>query len=398
MQAGPLLYYITRPSIRKAPLSRNSTIKVAHMSMGNPWLWSCFYLGLGLLLGSVLYRSDFCMAGILRDVFLFRDFTLLRHLFLAVMLCTFFFLMMREAGILPSEQPQTFGGGSLLGVLGGVIFGIGMVLAGGCVLSTLYKIGGGNLAHGLAFAGIIIGSLLYAELFPLLWAAEQHLAFGSETTLMQLWPRGARTALWLAIGGTAALCAVWQRQGKWRVYAAAEGYLQPWRVAVALALLNLAAYAFSGWPLGISTAYAKVGAFLQMQLAPGHTAGLEYFSQTSLTVVAGTSILSGGSGPQIDLYVYTEVMLMLGVFAGGLFNALLLHEFRLSGWPPLRQGLAALGGGILLAMGARMAGGCNIKHLLGGLPLLSIQSFLFLGGLLAGVWIGVLLLPKIIYR
>jgi uncharacterized membrane protein YedE/YeeE/TusA-related sulfurtransferase len=251
MQAGPLLYYITRPSIRKAPLSRNSTIKVAHMSMGNPWLWSCFYLGLGLLLGSVLYRSDFCMAGILRDVFLFRDFTLLRHLFLAVMLCTLFFLLLREAGILPSGQPQTFGRGSLLGVLGGVIFGIGMVLAGGCVLSTLYKMGGGNLAHGMAFAGIVIGSLLYAELYPLLSVAEQRMTFGDETTLMQLWPQGARTILWLAIGVTGALCVAWQRQGKWQVNAAAQSYLQPWRVAVILALLNLAAFAFSGWPLWV---------------------------------------------------------------------------------------------------------------------------------------------------
>jgi uncharacterized protein len=368
------------------------------MLVGNPWLWSCFYLSLGLLLGSILYRGDFCMAGILRDVFLFRDFTLLRHLFLAVMLCTLFFLLMRESGILPSEQPQTFGRGSLLGVLGGLLFGVGMVLAGGCVLSTLYKMGGGNLAHGMAFIGIIAGSLLYAELYPLLWTAEQHLALGSETTLLQVWPRGAKAALWLAIGVAAAWCAVWQRQGKWQVSAAAQGYLQPWRVAVGLALLNLAAYAFAGWPLGISTAYAKIGAFLETLLAPGHAAGLAYFSRTSLTVNIGSSTLSGGGGPQMDLYVHTEVTLMLGVFAGAFFNALRLGEFRLSGWPPLRQGLAALGGGILIAMGARMAGGCNIKHLLGGLPLLSIQSFLFLGGLLVGVWFGVRLLPKIIYR
>jgi uncharacterized protein len=368
------------------------------MLAGNPWLWSFFYLSLGLILGSVLYRSDFCFAGILRDVFLFRDYTLLRHLFLALFLSTLFFLLVREAGILPPGQPPTFGRGSFLGLLGGVLFGIGMVLAGGCVLSTLYKMASGNLGHGISFVGIIVGSLLYAEFYPLLSAAEQSMAFGSETTLLQLWPQGLRAGVWLAISMAAAMCLVWQRQGKWWVTAAAQGYLQPWRVAVALALLNLAAYAFSGWPIGISTAYAKIGAFLEMLLAPGHTAGLEYFSRTTLTVVVGSSILSGGSGPQIDLYVYTEVMLMLGVFAGAFFSALSLGEFRLSGWPPLRQGLAALGGGIMIAMGARMAGGCNIKHLLGGLPLLSIQSILFLVGLLAGVWAGVRLLPKIVYR
>lgn len=36
-----------------------------------------FNLLTGALLGNILYRSDFCMAGIFRDLFLFRNYSLL---------------------------------------------------------------------------------------------------------------------------------------------------------------------------------------------------------------------------------------------------------------------------------------------------------------------------------
>jgi uncharacterized protein len=368
------------------------------MLLGEPWLLAPFHLLIGLILGSILYRGDFCMAGILRDLFLFRDRTLLRPLLLAVVLITFFFLLAKVAGILPPGPPPTFGGASLLGAAGGLLFGIGMVLAGGCVISTLYKMAGGNLAHFVAFLGIVAGSLVYAEVHPQLREVERLTAFGGGTTLIQIWPRAGRAAAWLLVAAGAVLFLVWQRQGKWQVVAAANGYLQPWRVAVMLALLNLAVYIGSGWPIGISTAYAKIGAGLETLLAPGHAAGLQYFSQASLVVEAGARTLRGGGGPQVDLIFLTEGALMLGIVAGAFLTALLLREFRIYGLPPWRQGVAAFGGGMLIAVGARMASGCNIKHLLGGLPLLSLQSLVFVGGMLVGAWLGARLLPHIIFR
>ncbi|WP_305042289.1 YeeE/YedE thiosulfate transporter family protein [Geoalkalibacter sp.] len=368
------------------------------MLYDNPWLWFFSYLGIGLLLGTVLYRSDFCMAGMLRDVFLFRDRTRLRHLFLAVVLTLFLFLLVREVGWQTFDSPAGFSRGSLLGVAGGVVFGIGMVLAGGCVFSTLYKMAGGNLAYVLVFCGIIAGSLLYAELFPWLQVLEQQLALAGPAGLNQLWPQAARAASWLLVAGALILFVTWQRQDQWQLPSASEGYVQPWLAAVFLAALNAAAYLLSGLPLGISTAYAKLGAFAENLLLPAHVAQLEYFNRSSLVVRAGESLLLGGAGPRLDMVAYTEGALLLGILLGAFFNALLLREFRIYGRPPLRQGGAAFAGGVMLALGARLANGCNIKHLLGGLPLLSFQSLLFFGGLLVGAWVGARLLPRIILR
>lgn len=368
------------------------------MLLVNPWLLALFNLGIGMLLGRILFRGDFCMAGILRDVFLFGDRTLLKAIFLAVILTMFLFLLGRSFGLLAVEPPPTFGPPSLTGLLGGLLFGIGMVLAGGCVVSTLYKMAGGNLAHGLAFVGIIVGSLLYAEVQPLFKAAERLTSLGAAVTFFQIWPRAGQGAVWLLMGGAGLVFLHWQRQGKWQVAASCQSYLQPWRVAVVLAVLNLAVYFFSGWPMGISTAYAKLGAGIETLVFPDHVAKLAYFSQPSVVVKAAGRTLTGGAGPRIDLIFHTELMLMLGIVGGAFLTAVRLGEFRIYGLPPLRQGLATFGGGLLVALGARIANGCNIKHVLGGLPLLSLQSLLFVGGMLVGAWLGAKLLPKIIFR
>jgi len=361
-------------------------------------LLALVHLLIGLILGSVLFRSDFCMAGILRDVFLFRDHALLRPLFLAVILTLFLFLLVRSTGLLPFEPPPTFAPGSLTGLLGGLVFGIGMVLAGGCVVSTLYKMGSGNLANGVAFAGIVFGSLLYAEMHPFVRGVEHLTRLTSEVTLLQSWPVAGPGAGWLLVIASIPLFLFWQRQGKMVVEAAAEGYLQPWRVALVLALLNLLALLASGWPIGVSTAYAKIGAYLETLLLPGHAATLAYFREPSLVVRLGDTVLAGGGGPGADLIFFSEMPLLLGIVVGSCLTALSLREFRISGLPPFRQGVSAFAGGLLVALGARIASGCNVKYLLGGLPLLSYQAFLFTVGMLAGAWIGVRLLPRIILR
>lgn len=368
------------------------------MLLANPWLLALFNLGIGMILGSIFFRSDFCMAGILRDVFLFGDRTLLNALFLAVILTMFLFLLGRIFGLLAVDPLPTFGPPSLTGLLGGLLFGVGMVLAGGCVVSTLYKMAGGNLAHGLAFVGIIVGSLLYAEVYPLFKVAEGLTSLGDTVTLFQVWPHAVEAAVWLLAIGAGLVFLHWQRQGKWQVVAGCQGYMQPWRVAIALALLNLAVYFFSGWPMGISTAYAKVGAWIESLFFPGHVTSLAYFSRSTVVMEAAGGTLTGGAGPSIDLIFHTELMLMLGIVIGAFLTALRLGEFRIYGLPPLRQGVATFAGGLLIAIGARMANGCNIKHVLGGLPLLSLQSLLFVGGLLIGAWLGARLLPKIILR
>ena len=355
------------------------------MLQSNPWFWFIFYFGLGLILGTVLYRSDFCMAAILRDVFLFKDTARLRHLFLAVVLTFFLFFLVSEIGLSPPEPFRGYGVVSLLGLGGGLVFGLGMVLAGGCVMSSLYKMASGNLTYVLVFFGMILGSMLYAELFPWFQGVEHHLSLDMPVSLFQLWPQAMRWIAWGSIGLAALLFIFWQRQGHWHLKVEVADYLQPWLAAIFLACINLAFYLFSSVPLGISSGYAELAGYLGRLITPEHLASLEYYRRPDL--MHFTELRANG-----------EVVLMAGVVLGAFVNAVVLREFRVSGRPPWRQGGAAFAGGILIALGARMAQGCNFKHLLGGLGLLSAQSMLFVLGLLLGVWAGAWCLPRIILR
>lgn len=363
--------------------------------MFNPWTWFLFYFCIGLMLGVVLYRSDFCIAGILRDVFLFNDLARLRHLLLTVLLTALFFVLAAEAGLQPIANMTGLKQVSLLGVFGGLIFGFGMVLAGGCVFSSLYKMAGGNLAYLLVFVGILCGSLVYAEIFFWTQLFEQYLAPGWN---VRLWPWDNRM-LGLTLGSVImVLLLTGTRTSPWIVKTYATSYLQPWRAAVYVALINSSVYLFSGQPMGISTAYAKIGAFFAQMIAPVHSSRLDYFNQSTLEVKIDGQLITGSGGPQWDLYAYTEGALLVGILFGAFMTAVFLREFRVSGFPPMRQGIMVFFGGVLLALGARLANGCNIKHLLGGLPLLSTQSVLFVAGMLVGISLGTKILPRLILR
>lgn len=124
------------------------------------------HLFLGVGLGIVMHRSDFCIAGAFRDIFLTRDFFRLRALFLLVCVTSVLVYLGRETGLITSYPPSFFGAPSPMNLAAGIIFGIGMVLAGGCITGTLYKMGTGNFISLFAFAGLLLGTVLFGLVYP----------------------------------------------------------------------------------------------------------------------------------------------------------------------------------------------------------------------------------------
>lgn len=355
-------------------------------------------LFLGIILGVVFYRGDYCMVAMLRDFYLIRDTTLLRSFVLYLLLASALFHLGALTGLLTFLPPPTLQPPSLLTLAGGVLFGIGMVLAGGCVVGTLYKMASGNLTNWLGFIGILAGSLLYAEIHPLAQHLARNTAFTRTVTLAQNSSVVRSTLLLAFLLGGAFLVSHWGRQGRLRTIAHARGYLQPWTVAVILAGLNFCYYALAGSPMGVTTAYAKIASWLEQHVLPDHVANLTYFQADSVSFRVGDVLLTGGAGPRPDFISVTELPLAAGVFAGALATALYYREFRIYGLPPGRQGLAALAGGMLLGFGARLANGCNIKFFLGALPLLAWQGLFFALATAAGAYLGTKILTHYIVR
>jgi len=358
-------------------------------------------LTIGLTAGFVMHRSDFCVTACFRDVFLIRDFFLMRQMLLLVVASMVLFEAGRLTGAITIYPFPGFSAPSLGNVIGGFVFGIGMVLAGGCVCGSLFKLGAGSAASLLAVVGMLVGSTLYAEIHPQ-WSsfAKSTVLIEDAVTLPQ-WFKLSPTALLLplAAGGSFWLFREF-RAGRMDRAAFAIGHLAPWRAALILALLGFTSYVLIGTPMVITTSYAKLGASIESLFAPEHVKNLAYFSLNSLSYTPPFSdqAITGGPGPQLDAIAAIQYPLLIGIVGGAFFSAAHLGEWRLQWRLPRRQFASALTGGLLLGLAARMAPSCNIHHLWGGIPLLALPSLLFLAGLLPGTWLGARLLARFVIR
>lgn len=136
-------------------------------------LWQEHYvyavaLGVGTIIGIILRYSRFCFTAAFRDPFISGNTRVLRGMILAMIVSTVGF------AIIQSGYTYSKGGNydlipgavSSVGVhvmIGAFIFGIGMVLAGGCASGVLMRIGEGHALHWVVLVGFIIGTLLGAK-------------------------------------------------------------------------------------------------------------------------------------------------------------------------------------------------------------------------------------------
>ncbi len=346
---------------------------------------------IGLLAGFLMHRSDYCVAGMFRDIFLFRNISMLRYLAIQVIATMVLFEICRTLGLLPLYPFPLLGFASAANIIGGFIFGVGMVMAGGCVVGTLYKMGAGSVISAVAFVGLIVGSAIYAELHPL-WApfVKATTFFQPAKTLPELLGINPVLVLSPVVAVSIIIFIKWHKENQIIRQSEAKGYIQPWKTAVAIALLGVLSYVLVGMPLGITTTYAKIAAMLETLLIPEHVGTVNFFQLTPLNVThpATGALLQGGAGPQLDSIWAIQFPLIAGIVLGSTFSALLLGEFAIQYRVPLAQVFMALSGGLLLGVASRMAPACNVWHLMGGLPILALQSLLFILGLLPGAWVG----------
>lgn len=133
-------------------------------------LWKNYYLyaislGIGLLIGIILRYSRFCFAAAFRDPFITGNTKVIQAVILGLIVSTIGFgIIQLRAGPRPLGEYRTIPGTiSPVGIhtmVGAFIFGIGMVLAGGCASGLLMRVGEGHTTHLIVIIGFLIGSLL----------------------------------------------------------------------------------------------------------------------------------------------------------------------------------------------------------------------------------------------
>ena len=118
---------------------------------------------IGAAFGFVLQRGRFCVNSAFREV-LFEDYTMLRAYLLAVAVTMIGANLIEDMGWIQHAGETVVlyrqGFAPFANIIGGFIFGMGIVLAGGCGSGILYRVGEGNLAYVLAVCGFIFGIFL----------------------------------------------------------------------------------------------------------------------------------------------------------------------------------------------------------------------------------------------
>ncbi len=118
----------------------------------------------GFILGFLVQRSRFCMTSAIRDFLLFKVTRNLKMALIILVITTFFYTLFLTFNVFkPTPIPAGW-----FSFVGGILFGIGMAIAGGCVISTFSRIGQGNINYVIVAIFMLIGIYVGSYLFKLI--------------------------------------------------------------------------------------------------------------------------------------------------------------------------------------------------------------------------------------
>lgn len=117
---------------------------------------------MGILFGVLLHRGGVANYNVIVNQFRFRDFTVLKIMFTAIIVGGLGVLVLHGAG----HAQYHIKPANMLGVvMGATLFGVGMVLYGYCPGTGIAAIATGSLHALVGFTGMLLGGVLYALSF-----------------------------------------------------------------------------------------------------------------------------------------------------------------------------------------------------------------------------------------
>jgi hypothetical protein len=299
------------------------------------------------VVGFAAHRGNLCSVAAVKEILTTRR---------ALMLASFAKTALWVAGITllvtwakPVDVAQPGGWTlSLLTIAGGIIFGVGATVNGGCAISTMTRLGAGELGMVVSLAGFLIGASAYGVSVSagLIAASIETTAALSRAGAWRL-PVTVTLALWMAWELTRLLRSA--APGGWR-----QRLLAPQYRMSTVALL-----------MGVSNAvlYVLIGVWPYTQL----------FGQAARHAATDTP-----SPPAVLWLVF------IAFICGIALSAWQSGRFRLR-WRPHREWAGYGAGGLLMGLGAALIPGGNDVLILHGIPSLSPHAVPAFLAILVGI-------------
>ena len=338
-------------------------------------------LVVGLVLGVVGQATRFCVRGAIADWVVFRGPARLASWLLAVGVGAVCVQVLISTGLLDATRTVAWSDRLvwLSYLVGGLLFGYGMILCGGCPQRCLVKAGSGSLKAAVVLVILSIVALMtlrgafagvraqYLDSVALTLAGPQDVGgilsrtFGVDAASLR-W-----TLSLLLLSAVVAFA--------WRVRRSMDA--AHWVGGVAVGLLLAAAFFLTG---GIG--------FL-----PEHPQTLEpTWLGTQSRRPEGLSFSAPLAGALDLLTMWSDratvatfgVTMMLGVLIGSHVSARLRGEFRLESFTTPKDLASHAAGATLMGFGGVTALGCSVGNGVTGLALLSVGSAVAVAGIVVG--------------
>ena len=113
------------------------------------------FLIFGLMIGIIMQRTRFCFVRAFREPFMTGDGGASKAVALAVIISVIGFSILKWSDMKDWES-QVFAGFWFGSLVGGIIFGIGMSLTGGCASGTLWRAGEGHIQLWIALVAFAL--------------------------------------------------------------------------------------------------------------------------------------------------------------------------------------------------------------------------------------------------
>ena len=335
----------------------------------------------GLALGVVGQASRFCIRGAIADWVIFRGPARLASWLLAIGVGAVCVQMLITAGMLDATRTVAWTDRLpwLSYALGGLLFGYGMILAGGCPQRCLVKAGSGNLKAAVVLVVVAIVALMtlrgafaglraqYLDPVALALAGPQDLG----SMLSRAFDLGAAPLRWTL----SALLLVAAVAFAWRARHSMDAV--HWIGGIGVGLLLGAALLITGY-VGYLEEHPETLESVWLGTQSRRPEGLSF----SAPMAAALDLLTLWTDRSTVLTF--GVAVALGVLVGSHISARLRGEFRLESFTTPNELAGHSAGALLMGFGGVTALGCSVGNGVTGLALLSVGSALAVAGIVAG--------------
>ncbi len=345
--------------------------------------WATF--AICFVAGAVMNRSHYCTMGAVSDIVNIGDWTRMRMWIASIGVAVLATQALAWGGVVdPGKSIYTTANFTWLSyVVGGLLFGFGMVLGSGCGSKTLIRVGGGSLKSVVVF--LVMGLFAYMTLrglFGVLRVATVdtvniQLAPGQDLPRLLGGGDASRVAmLRLVIGGAVGLAMLGFAMAD-RQFRRAE----PMLAALVVGLAVAATWYVSGH-LGY---VAEDPNTLEERFVATNSGRMESLSFVAPVAYTLELLMFWSDKSRI---VTLGIAAACGIVAGSFAWAIASRSFRWEGFRDAEDTATHLVGGALMGIGGVTALGCTVGQGISGVSTLALGSFVALAAIIVGALAG----------